>query len=101
MSEIREFDPSTAVRGQEVTQEVYEHFLNVLPPIRLKGGQGWYAGFQMSEPYCHRGDKRLAGSKCDTWRAMYMTFTASGNRYFYQGINFAGEVDSREFVEGE
>lgn len=87
------FDISTASRGQEITEEVYNNFLNCLPPIGLKGGQGWYAGFQLGEPYCHRTDVRSG-----KWRGMYATFTSSEGRYYYQGINFAGEVNSAPFV---
>ena len=89
-----EFDISTAKRGQEVSEEVYEHFLNIMPPISLNGGQGWPAGFQVGEPYCHRDDTRTG-----KWRPMFATFTSCGGRYFYQGINFAGEVDSRPYVK--
>lgn len=91
---IKEFDSATAERGQEITEETYYDFLDIMPPISLKGGQGWAAGFQMGEPYCHRTDTRTG-----KWRAMFMTFTSSGGRYFYQGINFAGEVDSRPFAK--
>ena len=94
MMNIKEFDISTAERGQEVSEEVYNNFLNLMPPISLKGGQGWVAGFQVGEPYCHRMDSRSG-----KWKAMFATFTASGDRYFYHGINFAGEVDSRQFIE--
>lgn len=93
MNEIKEFDPVTAERGQRVTEETYDFFLNVVPPINIKGGQGWPAGFQVGEPYCHRDDTRTG-----KWRPMFMTFTRSGDRFFYQGINFAGEVDSRPYV---
>lgn len=80
-------------RGQRVTQEVYENCLNVLPPIGLKGGQGYWAGFQVGEPYCHKVDQRTG-----KWRPMFATFTMAGNEYVYQGINFAGEVDSRPYA---
>lgn len=93
MNEIKEFDPGTAERGQEVTEDVYDNFLNIMPPISLRGGQGWQAGFQVGEPYCHRDDTRTG-----KWRPMFMTFTTSGGRYYYQGINFAGEVDSWPYV---
>lgn len=93
---IKEFDTSTAQRGQEITEEVYYDFLNVMPPISLKGGQGVTAGFQMGEPYCHREDTRTGA-----WRPMHMTFTKVDGRYFYQGINFPGEVDSREHIARE
>lgn len=87
------FDMGTADRGQEISEEVYNSFLNCMPPINLKGGQSWPAGFQVGEAYCHRTDARSG-----KWRGMYPTFTSSSGRYFYQGINFAGEVDSREFI---
>ena len=88
------FDVAAAERGQEVSQEVYDNFLNCMPPISLKGGQNWPAGFQVGEPYCHRTDKRTG-----QWRGMYPTFTSSNGRYFFQGINFAGEVDSQQYVD--
>lgn len=88
------FDMANAERGQEITAEVYNNFLNCMPPIGLKGGQGWPAGFQIGEPYCHRTDTRTR-----KWRGMYATFTTSSGRYFYQGINFAGEVDSSTYVD--
>ena len=94
MNEIKEFDSSTAERGQEVTQEVYYDFLNVMPPISLRGGQGWYGGFQMGEPARHRMDTRSG-----KFRPLFMTFTCRDNRYFYQGENFAGEVDSRPYIK--
>ena len=94
MSDIKLFDASTAERGQEVTRETYEAFFNVMPPISLKGGQGWLAGFQMGEPYCHREDARNG-----KWRPMFMTFTRIGEHCYYQGVNFAGEVDSRPHVK--
>lgn len=88
------FDMGTAKRGQEITEEVYSNFLNCMPPVGLKGGQGWAAGFQLGEPYCHRTDTRT-----NKWRPMFATFTTSNGRYFYQGINFAGEVDSSGFTD--
>ena len=91
---MHEFDISTAQRGQEVSEEVYNHFLNIMPPISLNGGQGWFSGFQVGEPYCHRDDTRNG-----RWRPMFATFTSAGDRYFYQGINFAGEVDSRPYIK--
>lgn len=90
---LQEFDVSTAQRGQEITEEVYNNFFNAMPPIHLSGGQGVTAGFQMNEPYCHREDTRTGA-----WRPMYMTFTKSDGRYFYQGINFTGEIDSRDHI---
>lgn len=90
---IQEFNATTAQRGQEITEDVYYDFLNVMPPISLRGGQGVTAGFQMGEPYCHRVDTRVGRS-----RPMFMTFTRSEGRYFYHGINFPAEVDSRPYI---
>lgn len=88
------FDMATAKCGQEITEEVYNNFLNCMPPIGLKGGQGWFAGFQLGEPYRHRTDTRTG-----KWRPMFATFTAGNGRYFYQGINFAGELGSSVFTD--
>lgn len=90
------FDMATAQRGQEITEEVYNNFLNCMPPIGLQGGQGWCAGFQTGEPYCHRTDSRTG-----KWRPMFATFTTRAGRYFYQGVNFAGEVDSSNHIAHE
>ena len=89
-----DFDITIAQRGQEITRGWYEYYLNILPPISLKGGQGCLAGFQVSEPYSDERDTCTG-----RLRPTYSTFTNSGNQYFYQGINFAGEVDSRPYME--
>lgn len=94
MNEIKTFNFKTAERGQEVTKEVYEHFLTIMPPISLRNGQGWAAGFQVGEAYNHVTDARTG-----RWRPLFATFTSSGDHYFYQGNNFAGEVDSRLYFD--
>ena len=88
------FDMAVAKRGQEVTEEVYNHFLNCMPPIGLRECQGYSAGFQVGEPYQHRTDLRTG-----RWRGMYATFTSGNGKYFYQGINFPGEINSTAYVE--
>ena len=85
-----------APRGSEVSEEVYNNYLNIMPPISLKGGQGACAGFQMGEPYCHRTDKRNG-----KWRPLFATFTTINGRFFYHGLNFAGEIDSRPYYAKE
>lgn len=62
----KDFNP-----GDEVSEEVYYHNLEVLPPIYLK------PGFQVSEPYDHE----------DNGHARYSTFLELKNRYFYLGIH--------------
>lgn len=74
MHEIQIFTLDTAQRGQEVTREVYESFLNVAAPISLRGGQGYLAGFQVGEAVTHKVDTRIG-----KYRSMHATFaTGSG-----------------------
>ncbi len=79
-----------AERGDEVSQEIYDNMLNIMPPISLRGGQGYYAGFQVGEAYCHKEDKE------GRFRPQFMTFVKSEDKCYYMGINFAGYVDSRD-----
>lgn len=90
---VQEFSYETAVRGQEISEEEYYKQLDLLPPISLRAGQGWAGGFQTSGPWSHAEDL-----KTGQWRGLYATFTSSGGRYFFQGYNFAGEVDSRPYL---
>ncbi len=82
-----------AERDDEVSQEIYDYFLNIMPPIGLKGGQGYVAGFQVGEADCHKTD--INGN----WKPQFMTFVKQDDRCFYKGINFAGYVDSREMEQ--
>jgi len=75
-------------KGDEIDEATYDHFLNILPPLSLKGGQGYYAGFQVSEPICDGIDDN------DRMRALYNTFGEKDGRHFYLGLNFKGEVNS-------
>ena len=90
----QQFSYSTAVRGQGISREAYYEQMNVLPPISLRGGQGWAAGFQTSTPYSHAEDLRTG-----RLRGLYATFTSDGERCFFHGYNFAGEVDSRPYLK--
>jgi hypothetical protein len=76
-------------KGDEVDEDVYNYFLNILPPFSLRGGQGYYAGFQVSEPDSDGIDVN------GEMRALYSTFGAKNERYYYLGLNFKGEVDSK------
>lgn len=89
------FSYQAAVRGQEISEETYYEQLNISSPISLKGGQGWPGGFQVGVPYSHEQDARTG-----TRRALYATFVCAEGRYFFQGYNFAGEVDSRPYLNG-
>lgn len=93
---MEEFILSAAYRGQNITKEEHDYFLEVFPPISLKFNPDWSAGFQMGEASNHREDKRSG-----KYRPMFHTFTYDGNHCYYQGINFASEVDSRPYVIDE
>lgn len=71
----------------EVSEEVYNDMLNVLPPIYLPASP--YSGFQTGEPYDHAEDEN------GKWRARYMTFVHVGTRFFYTGLNFGDECRQR------
>lgn len=66
--------------GTEVSEEVYDHFFNVLPLAAWRGGY-----FQSSEPYSHEPDSN------GRFRAKYLTFTKRDGKYLYLGIQFYGE----------
>ena len=68
----------------EVSEEVYENFFNVLPPIWKCGS----AYFQVSEPECHVEDGNRIRSK-------HMTFTKADGRCWYLGIQFIGVLPER------
>lgn len=64
-----------AEAGQEITEEIYYEFLNVMPVQRLKDAQGCTAGFRTTEPYTHRNGK-----------ALYMAFGKRNGKYYYLGV---------------
>jgi hypothetical protein len=71
----------------EVSEDVYDHFLNVLPPLCWFGNY-----FQCSEPYSHEESVGL-------WRGKYLTFTKQGGNCWFLGIQFAGHyvmIDGKE-----
>ena len=59
----------------EIAEEVYDHFLNVLPPLCWHGSY-----FQCSEPYTHENGK-----------PMFLTFGKKDGRCYYLGIHFYGQ----------
>lgn len=82
--------------GSEVSEEVYDEMLNVLPPISIRAGHSSYhAGFQMGEPQDHRED---ANGK---WRARFLTFISARGRFYYAGIHFGGECDFELYKEAQ
>ncbi|MDL2206546.1 hypothetical protein LJC33_06540 [Eubacteriales bacterium OttesenSCG-928-N13] len=81
--------------GTEISETIYNDMLNVMPPISIRGGIGFYAGFQMGEAYDHQCDET------GKFRARYMTFVNIGDRYFYAGICFGGRCDWRYTIKEE
>lgn len=66
--------------GQEITESIYEHMFNVLPPYRLprcKRTEGLSGGFLVSEPVTH---DLLTG------KALYTALGRSGDHYYYLGL---------------
>lgn len=93
MTEFKDFNISAARRGEEISEETYFHFLNMGPPQDIRDA----IGFQLSEPYADcfdlRQPKRL-------WRrSLHSTFVKRDGRYYFEGFNFSGEVDSRPYID--
>ena len=75
--------------GDKIDEKLYNYFLDMLPPISLKGGQGVYSGFQVSEAVTDAFDNN------DKPRALYDTFVIIDGDYYYLGLNFRGEIKSK------
>lgn len=75
-------DFSTLPVGTEISEEVYYHFLDILPPFSLK--KSLFAGFQVSEPHSYQKTER------GIYAPTYMTFVSRNGKYFYAGTNFHG-----------
>lgn len=76
---VDSFD-KVASPGDEVDEEIYEYFLNSLPPINWRGGY-----FQNSEPCSH--EKNAEGR----YAATYSTFEQREDQYYYLGTCFSGK----------
>lgn len=69
-----------AAPGQEVTSEIYEYMLNVMPPIRLprcKRTEGFIAGFMMGEP---------TSTDMSTGKNLFSAFAKSGEHHYFIGL---------------
>lgn len=73
--------------GTEISEEIYWDMLNMLPPLSLRNSP--YCGFQTSEPYSHEEDSK------GRWRSKHMTFVMVGDKYYYAGVQFAGDCEWR------
>lgn len=69
----------------EVSEEIYNHFLDILPPLVMCG-----SFFQVSEPYSHEEDEK------GRWRGKYMSFLKHDGKCWFVGINFAGHMPALE-----
>ena len=78
-------DWSAVPAWTECSEEVYEHFLNVLDPIEWCGGY-----FQCCEPYTH--ELHASGR----WKAKYLTFTKQDGKCWFLGIQFRGDYPAKE-----
>lgn len=65
--------------GDKVDKEMYEHFLNVLPPLTNTSTM-----LQVSEPYDHIGG-----------RGIYTTFAYRDGSWTYCGNCFRGETEDK------
>lgn len=65
----------SAVKGQEVSEDIYNEFYNMMPIQRLKEAHGCTAGFRTTEPYSHESGK-----------AVYMAFGKRDGKYYYLGL---------------
>lgn len=72
--------------GEEITEELYNYFFDLLPPIGLKSSASM-CGFQVSEPHDH------VKCKDGKYRGRYATFGTSGGKYYYLGIFTAGRTN--------
>ena len=73
--------------GDQVDEEVYDYFLDILPPRTMRAGY-----FQVGEP----SDSRM-NPKTGRFEATYPTFAQdSRGNFFYLGACFAGKSDSTE-----
>lgn len=69
--------------GDEIDEEAYNDFLDVLPPHTLKR-----CYFQVGEPTDTKQDKN------GKWRDTWPTFAREGGRYYYLGNCFTGEREN-------
>ena len=72
----------SATPGQEITAEIYDEMLCVLPPAYWNGGI-----FQVGEP--HSTDK-------ETFKHLFATFKREGDKYYFLGHCLLGQTEHRE-----
>ena len=75
--------------GNEVDREVYDYFLDIMPPRTMRRGY-----FQVGEPKDHRKDDD------GKWKGTYMTFAVEeqedgSRKYVYLGNCFPGKWENQ------
>ena len=75
--------------GDKIDKDLFDYFLNILPPIELNANKITSYGFQVSEAYSDGIDEE---DKC---RALYSTFGKINGEYYWLGFNFKREVNSK------
>ena len=72
--------------GDQIEEDMYDHFLNILPPRTMQGGY-----FQVGEPADSRKDP-----KSGKFRATYPTFVRNRAGFFCLGNCFSGETEDTD-----
>ena len=70
--------------GDRISEDVYDHFLDLLPPRTMRGGY-----FQVGEPSDSRKNPRTG-----RFASTYPTFLQKNGACFYMGDCFAGEQEN-------
>ena len=76
--------------GDTVTDDVYDNFLDILPPATMRRNL-----LQVGEPAAHEKDPETG-----KYRATYPTFAREGGQWWYAGECFIGETVNRRSRPG-
>lgn len=78
--------------GQQITQEIYEHMLNCMPPLYLPDNESGItvsAGFMMGEPYDHKNGQNI-----------FLAFGKNQQGYYYLGhMDMNGKLYDLEYEQ--
>lgn len=78
--------------GDEVSEDIVEYFINVLPPITL-----WATLVQAGEPHSHEPTSGPFGLLAPT----YTTFRKQDGHWHYRGACFKGQSDNKDYDIGQ
>lgn len=76
--------------GDTVTEDVYDNFLDILPPATMRANL-----LQVGEPAAHEKDPATGN-----YRATYPTFARVNGQWYYAGECFIGETENRRSRPG-